>query len=360
MRLTLSLCTIATAILVAGCSGGNVATAPAAPGGPMGAASHLVNGRFIPLWSKSGSLIPAELRPSGRSLSAHGHASPMGSTGGIYVSEFYGSDVFGYPHNNQANNPPSCSINVGLVEPQGIGADNSANLVVPEGAPVLSRQVIVYSGPSLCGAELGSFLDTWGQPDDASSANAASGSIAVANMFDVGGAGSISVCTIAGGCPTNLTNSNMYEVASVLMDAAGDCWASAADQTGAATLTWFSGCTGNGEAATGYMNKYFGGLDIDKNGHIVSISAFDGQLYVYSGCKPDCTLVGGPFALQGQSLFGHLNRQSMIYAAADFQNGQIDVYHYSASGVTYWYSFNNGLTAGNLVEGVAVAPRSRK
>jgi hypothetical protein len=152
----------------------------------------------------------------------------------------------------------------------------------------------------------------------------------------------------------------MFIVASVLMDKAGDCWASGATQSGAATLTYFAGCTGNGAAATGYMNTYFGGLDIDKYGNIVSISAFDSKLYIYSGCNPACTLVGGPFALQGQSLFGHVNAQSMIYAAADFQNGQIDVYHYSASGPTYWYSFNNGLDASALVEGVAVAPRSKK
>jgi hypothetical protein len=285
----------------------------------------------------------------------------MGSkTGGIYVSEFYGSDVFGYPHNNQANSPPSCTITTGMVQPQGIAADDSANLIVPEGYPNLARQVVVYAGPSLCGSEIGSFLDAWGQPDDASSNNAATGSIAVANMYDAGGAGSIAVCTIAAGCATNLTNSNMYEVAAVLMDKAGDCWASAATQSGTATLTYFAGCTGAGQAATGYQNAYFGGLDIDKNGNIVSISAFDQKLYVYKGCNPSCTLVGGPFALQGQSLFGHLNAQSMIYAAADFQNGQIDVYHYSASGVTYWYSFNNGLDPTAMVEGVAVAPRSRR
>jgi hypothetical protein len=284
----------------------------------------------------------------------------MGSMGGIYATEFYGSNIYGYPHNNLANGAPSCTMPVGMIEAQGIAADDSANLIVPAGAPNLSRTVDVYSGPSLCGAELGSFIDAWGQPDDASSTNAASGSIAVANMYDAGGAGSVSVCTLAGGCAINLTNSNMYEVAAVLMSKAGDCWASAATQTGTATLTWFKGCTGNGEAATGYQNKYFGGLDIDKNGNIVSLSAFDGKLYVYKSCKPTCTMVGGPYALQGQSLFGHLNGQSMVYAAADFQNGQIDVYHYSASGVTYWYSFNNGLNANNLVEGVAEAPRSLK
>jgi hypothetical protein len=284
----------------------------------------------------------------------------MSKTGGIYASEFYGDAIYGYPHNNQSNSAPTCEVDVGMVQPQGIAADDSANLIVPEGYSNLARQVAVYSGPGLCGPELGFVIDAWGQPDDASSNNAATGPIAVANMYDAGGAGSISICTIAGGCATNLTNSNMYEVAAVLMSKAGDCWASGATQTGTATLTYFAGCTGAGQAATGYQNQYFGGLDIDKNGNIVSISAFDSKLYVYKGCNPACTLVGGPYSLQGQSLFGHLNSQSMIFAAADFQNGQIDVYHYAVSGVTYWYSFNNGLDPSQLVEGVAVAPRSKK
>jgi hypothetical protein len=81
---------------------------------------------------------------------------------------------------------------------------------------------------------------------------------------------------------------------------------------------------------------------------------------VYSGCKPDCTLVGGPFPLQGQSVFGHLNHQSMTFAAADFQYGQIDVYQYSSpSLLNYYYSFNNGLSATNVVEGVAFSPSAR-
>jgi hypothetical protein len=84
------------------------------------------------------------------------------------------------------------------------------------------------------------------------------------------------------------------------------------------------------------------------------------MVYVYSGCKPSCTLVGGPYALQGLSVFGHLNHQSMTFAAADFQYGQVDVYQYnSPSSFNYYYSFNNGLSASSLVEGVAFNPRAR-
>jgi hypothetical protein len=349
---------------LAGCAG-SAPTSSALPGGSGEPQSTFVNGHFAPHWSKFGNLIPKEFIPLGR-LPLHGRPAPAGiksdgTTGGVYVSEYDGDTVNCYPHNNSANEAPVGTLTPGFVQPQGIAADNAGNFILPEGYENLARQVIVYGGPPLCDLEVGSLIDAYGQPDDASSANATSGNIAVANMFNVAGAGSISICTISTGqCSTDLTNSNMYEVASVVMDNSADCWASAVTEDGAATLTYFPKCAGKGKAVTGYQNQYFGGLDIDKYGNIVAISAFNAEVYVYKGCKPACTMVGGPFALMGDSLFGHLNRQSMTYTVADYQYGQIDVYAYSTTGLTYMYSYNNSLNADDEVEGVAVAPRSEK
>ena len=50
----------------------------------------------------------------------------------------------------------------------------------------------------------------------------------------------------------------------------------------------------------------------------------------------------------------------MTFAAADIINGQIDVYNYHQGTFAYWYSFNNGLSAFNGVEGVTYSPRSRQ
>lgn len=361
----LTLCTTLAVGLLTACSSGTPSTGPSSLSGAAGSQSQFSHGHFVPQWSKLGSLVPSSLRPTGP-MPLHGRTSPMGmknnlGPGGIYAAQFYGTDVFGYPHNNMANGAPTCNVPLGtVVNVQDVGADSAGNLIVPEGFSNLGHQVQVYAGPGLCGSELGFVVDAWGQPDDASSWNAATGNIAVANMYDAGGAGSISVCTLSGGCASNLTNANMYEVAGVVMNKGGDCWASAVTQTGTATLTYFKGCTGAGVAATGFVNTYYGGLDIDNNNNIAAISAFDAKLYVYRGCNPTCTLVGGPFALQGQSMFGKFNKQSMVYVAADFQYGQIDVYHYSLSSLSYWYSFNNGLTASDYVEGVAESPRSRR
>ncbi len=172
---------------------------------------------------------------------------------------------------------------------------------------------------------MGSISDPYGAPIDAASNNAATGKIAVANLFEGSGAGSVSVCTLAGGCKTNLTNSNMYEVAGVAMSRNGDCWADATNSTGTATLTFFKNCNGSGRAATGFVNPYYGGLDIDAGGDLVTISAFTPAIYVYKGCNPACSLVGGPFQMEGPAVFGHLNKTSTRLAAANYEFNRVDI-----------------------------------
>ena len=91
-----------------------------------------------------------------------------------------------------------------------------------------------------------------------------------------------------------------------------------------------------------------------------AVSSFTPAIRVYSGCNPACTLVGGPFPLLDEAVFCHLSKQSMPLACGDFALGQIDVYYYSPTSLTYWYSFNNGLSFSDDVEGAAYNPRSRQ
>ena len=152
----------------------------------------------------------------------------------------------------------------------------------------------------------------------------------------------------------------MYEVSGVAQAKNGDCWASGTNYSGVATLTYFQRCRGSGHQATGYQNKYYGGLDIDKHGNIVAVSVFDDSLYVYKGCNPACKLVGGPFSLVGESSEARVNKNSNQLAVANFYDGEIDVYDYSPGKITFSYAFNNGLSASDVVEGVAFNPRSQE
>jgi hypothetical protein len=352
------------AALTAGCSG-NSSTTSSLPNTPQSTQTHSTNVRFLPLATANASLVPKELRPTG-AMKLHGRSGGVSpdsahSSYGIYVSEFYSNMIYGYMTPNTSNNPPTCTVSPASY-PNDVASDMGGDLIDPDGG---THSIIVYAGPKLCGKQLGSINDPYGTPSDAASANAKHGTIAVGNIYDgVGygwyGPGSVSVCTMSGGCTSNLTNSNMYEVAGVALSTNGDCWADSEDQSGTAWLTYFAGCSGAGVTATGFVNTTLGGLDIDKDGHLLAIDAYAGQLYVYSGCNPTCTLLNGPQPLQGQSIFGHLDRSSMDFAAADFQYGQVDVYKYEATTgkIKYAYSFNNGLTASDIVEGAAFAPRS--
>ncbi len=360
MRLiTSALCTTAAVAFIAGCSGGTSSTtSPTMPSTTAGTQARIHGHKQKPQWEYPASVYGNTdlriMRPGAVMI----RPVPAGAgKGGIYAGEFYGTSVFGYQRKNTANNPPECSIG-GVAYVNGLAVDGVGNLIEPDGG---TRSVNIWQGPGMCGALAGNIADPYGQPSDASSPDAVNGTIAVGNIFDNSSAsGSVSICTLAGGCTENLTNSVMYKVAGVAMDNSGNCWASAEDVSAGAHMVYFAGCTGGGQEVTGFMNADYGGLDIDNKGNIVSFSKSDASVYVYSGCNPACTLVGGPFPLQGISVFGHLNREAMTLAAADQENGTIDVYQYSPTAITYWYSISNGLAASYVPNGVAQNPRSKQ
>jgi hypothetical protein len=190
----------------------------------------------------------------------------------------------------------------------------------------------------------------------------------VAENNDSESHGKVVVCTLAKGCGEPLTRPNIQGNAlGVALAKNGDCWLSAEENqyynpSGAATLAYFKHCSGKGKTATGYQNPYFGSLFFDKHGNLGAISAIDGALYVYKGCNPACTLVGGPFALQGISVGAGLNKAGNELAVGDLSNEAVDIYAYTPTSLTYLYSINNGLTgfSESSVSGAAFSPASEQ
>jgi hypothetical protein len=273
---------------------------------------------------------------------------------GVYGSTFYNSTISGYKGTDPKNGPPICTFTASY--PQNVAVDGKGNLIDPDGG---TRTTILY-GPK-CGPELGAIEDPYGQPSDAASFNAVTGTIIVGNMYGTSGEGGISVCTLAGGCTTFLTNySNIYVLAGVALAKNGDCWGSASNSAGAATMTYFKHCSGSGQTATGWRNVYYGGLDIDSKGNIVAVDAFARYLWIYRGCNPACHLVGGPFPLHGDTFYGHMNRAGTLWVGGDYENGMLDVYKYSTSALTYEYSISNGLSASDDLLGAAFSPSSKQ
>jgi hypothetical protein len=278
---------------------------------------------------------------------------------GIYVDVQTGtssSEIVGLRSANGQRPRQFCKVN-GIDYADRIAVDGQGRLMAPDS---LAYRVLVFNGPSMCATQLASLADPFGQPIDAASNDAATGTIAVANIFDGRGPGSISVCTLAAGCTLNLTNPNMEEVVGVAMAPNGDCWASAVRAT-TPTLTYFQGCAGAGEAATQYRNTSYGGLDIDAQGDLVSVSynTYRSKIYVYQGCNPRCSLIGGPFTVKHRTMTAHLNEESSLLLVADYQRAVVDLYRYRPNKLTFQYSFSSGVSGGTI-SGVAFNPRSEE
>jgi hypothetical protein len=228
--------------------------------------------------------------------------------------------------------------------------------------------VTILKGPGLCGPELGSITDPYGgRPTDVASRDAQSGKIVVGNDYGDGDRskrrrGGVTVCTLSGGCTANFLTPKIRNVFAVALAPNGDCWASGTEPNGYEELAYFANCRGRGVIATGFQEFPYG-LDIDDHGNLVVISAYGygrSALYIYSGCNPTCSLVGGPFQLEGFVSYGHLDASSKHLVVADNQNSRLDVYSYSTKGIRFEYSITAGLSPSANVTGAAFSPSSKE
>lgn len=310
--------------------------------------------------------LPPALQFGDRTI-LHGIPAPKTAKRGIYVAEYVSNVAYGYSSKEKAEQKkgPICQVPWKMSGPVYLAVDGKGSLLEVDSSSLYPT--FIGTGPDMCGAEAAEIQDRDGYADAVASVDAQNGTIAIANQWDYSNyglaAGSITVCTEAGGCTANLTNSAMYRLAGVAIDPAGDCWASALNSaSGSATLTYFKGCSGAGTQATGYENAGYGSLDIDRKGNLVAMSfSFTTDkttVYVYAGCKPTCKLVGGPFDLMGTTTNGHLNAPCTEFVVADPEYGQVDVYSYAPTSVKYLYSFNDGLSKSDDVSAVAVNPAS--
>ncbi|MFY9632471.1 MAG: hypothetical protein WAJ94_12775 [Candidatus Cybelea sp.] len=276
---------------------------------------------------------------------------------GIYVSIRYGLSIFGFQPVNRANDPPFCFL-LGVAS-YNIAVDGNGNLFAPD---FLHDQIYVFRGPGMCGPGVKSIVDPYGPPTDAAGPDALHGTFVVVHTtgFTSGSPGGAELCSLSAGCTQPLAGSAEHLVGGVVMANNGDCWESALTKAHKAKIIYFQACSKAGVAASNFANASQGGLDIDDAGNLVAISARDAKLYVYRGCDPACTRIGGPFRLRGAPFYGHLNQTSTRLAVADTRNGLVDIYAYSPKRVRFLYSFGKGLTGSQVVSGIAFNPRSRE
>ena len=199
---------------------------------------------------------------------------------------------------------------------------------------------------------------------NAASFDATSGTIAIADIKGKHGSlGSLAVCSLSGGCTKKLEPKFTGYATGAALAKNGDCWLTTENRafTGAG-MTYWRGCAGTGKLVTGFKNVSYGSLSIDKRGNLVSIDftgGRTGQLWVYSGCNPACTLIGGPFPLAGQPFFGALNAKGNTFGTIESEfpyGGTVDIYKYTPIKVTYEYSFDSGFAPVSMPEGFAYSP----
>jgi hypothetical protein len=363
MRLfSAALCTTVAVSLLAGCSGNTSSPSSSVPStGGANVRAHGAGFRGgLAVNAIPERFLPTKIKP------IRGRIATTAEMKGIYVSTFEGTLLYGFPKNNAGNGPSTCSVNTaGGVN--SFGVDNSGNLIVPNGDEISGEHEIYVYGPGMCGPFLGSIVDPYGQPSDASAVSATTGNIAVGNIVDTSGPGSVSVCTLTSGtCSTNLTNSAIEEIGGVAMAANGDCWGDGINSEDVASLVYFAGCSGAGVVATGFVNPFYGGVDVDGKGNLVTVSLFGPSftlpsvVYVYSGCNPTCTLISST-PLTGENIFGHLGKQSLRFVTPNLESADVEVYKYRPSGLTLNYSFTGGLPcSSDECEAAAYSPSSPK
>lgn len=303
-------------------------------------------------------LPPATSQVSGTQRQAFHRFLPLDAVkAGIYASSYRGTSVIGFRRGYRRGRGPNCLEYVGPNRHiNDIATDPMGNLIVPESAE--PHEVIIYGGPGMCGPVLGTFNDHYGPPGSAASLDAESGTILLANLNR---RGSIAVCTLVSGCTKRLTNSNITGPGTgVALAKNGDCWLTSGNYgSNGVAMTYWRGCTGSGEAATGFLNASTGGLSIDKHGNLVSVDwngGRSGQLWVYSGCNPACKIVGGPFPLQGNPVYGALDAAGRHFGVIEEGLiGIVDIYTYSPTKLTYEYSFDTGIVTSDPL-GFAYSP----
>ena len=208
----------------------------------------------------------------------------------------------------------------------------------------------------------------YGDAVDASAVDAVNGKIAVADFFDFIGSGSISICTLAsGGCSPNLTSPNMGLVGGVAINTAGDCWADALGSNGLAVLVYFAGCTGSGATRDRFYERV-----LRWHRHRQSWQSRNHQLTrpglrAAEYRKRLFWLQSGVHAAQSRrpsrasSIYGHVGKQNSRYVTTDLDSGDVEVYRYKKTGLSFAYSFTGGLPcATESCEAAAYNPSSPK
>ena len=189
----------------------------------------------------------------------------------------------------------------GFSEPQGMCTDKSGNIWVTNTGTLQIIQLL------RTGTVLNTLTDPTGYPVGCA-VNMSNGDLAVTNIFNTSGAGTIELYANASGTPTSLSNSNQYEYFFPTYDTSGNLYVDGFSNSG----TWIlSGCPAGSSSchtlSVSGASPYFpGGLNWDRVGGnlIIGDQECGGNL---ESCQYTATVSGSSVTITATTILNDVN-----------------------------------------------------
>jgi len=287
------------------------------------------------------SVTPSYIQPAAQhARPAWWREAPATARAGVYVAQANGAGdgiVFGYGTQNRRNAEPACSIDGQSFQQTQIAADRIGRLYLPHTS---TSSIQVYA--PRCGKLLHSISDPGGSDI----------SVAVDGVkFYAAGGTHVSSCSVKG-CTNNLSDSSIFQLASVAVDHSGNVWASYYNQSFAPSLIVWVKASMPGRVLSGYVNPNTpGALIFDRHDNLISVETIFPDAFLYSCNAATASCINtNTIQLHAGSAFGSLNAKNTDIQITDYANDAVDVYAYPS--FTYKYSYDSGLMSTFSVEGI--------
>jgi len=357
---------VAAILLLAACENREYSTASSADG----ATSVPTVTNTLRLEAVSGPLISRStlarlsrpgFHPAWMRLADNGNPDTKGNKAGVYVSQFYGSEIGGYKSDNEKNSAPVCEV-PSVEDVNGIATDQTGKLYVPQ--ELQSQSGGSYGEITVYAPNCGKHLKTLTSDDPM--LNAAVDGTTVYGMDNVG-AGPTLVSVYANGStsptsflkgptsPSGYSTINGYAIA---VDSQHNVFVSvyAPDSDWNAEVIEFPGGQMPATQLSGTLwidADFPAGVLVDKQNNLLMVNPVNNSsVAIYA--PPYTGSAIATIVLNGAASYCALNHTEKLLYCTDYQYGSVDVYKYPSG--LYLYSFTNGLNWNNVPEGIALKP----
>lgn len=286
-------------------------------------------------------------------------AGGSGTRAGVYVSQFYGGQINGYPMNDKDNGPPFCGV-PGVQDVNGIAVDRLGNLYVPQeiNGGANGGEITVYAPD--CGTLLTTLTSTHPLLDAAIVGHKVYG-------VDNVGASRTSVEIWANGAtsPTRTLEGPLNQAGFPTINGYGiaiDALHNVFVSVYAPQSNWNSEVIEFPEgkmpaielSGTLVVGADFpAGVMVDSQDDLLVVNPSDNRsIAIYA--PPYTGAPVGKIILDGGASYCALNRAETKLYCTDYEFGSVDVYEYPSG--LYTFSFTNGLNWNNVPEGMALQP----